>query len=203
VLRAATAWLLGSFIGWGIFLLDSAWSRSTAGDRFPFDILAGNLLVALFIVWRWRDTLALSRFRPNAADLAVALPVGYAMANIAVLLVGLPEFDRDWLFTNPYRALTVFCAVLLVPATEEILYRGTILAILLGRLHLVVAVAITTLAWASMHEGWLRAAIAGLLLCLVYLIRGRSVAAAFLAHAFANAFLLMPKLLLIIVLAKK
>ena len=125
------------------------------------------------------------------------------MANIAVLLVGVPEFKQDWIFTNPHRTLTIFCAVLLVPATEEILYRGTILAVLVGRLHLVVAVAITTLAWASTHEGWVRAAIAGLLLCIVYLVRGRSVGAAFLAHAFANAFLFMPKFLLTIALARE
>jgi membrane protease YdiL (CAAX protease family) len=129
--------------------------------------------------------------------LAVGVTLGYFVTNIVALLLGRTAFDHAWVITNPQRHLTLFCAVLVVPVAEELIYRGAILGSLLERTSIIWAVVITVTAAVLMHDVWWTALPSQILLCMAYLVRGRSLTASISAHMVANALIFAPALLIV------
>jgi membrane protease YdiL (CAAX protease family) len=87
--------------------------------------------------------------------------------------------------------------VLIMPVVEELIYRGAILASLLERTTTFWAIAVTVAAATIMHDSWRIALPDQILLCMAYLIRGRSVATSVIAHVVANALIFVPNLVIL------
>jgi exosortase E/protease (VPEID-CTERM system) len=137
------------------------------------DPLAAAAGLAVGAAWLWLDP-----GDPSAGALAAGLA-----ALPAALLAA-------WI------ALRVLGTVVLVPLIEEMFFRGYVLArIDAGGLALrIVAIAVSSLAFAALHGRWLEAGAAGVVFALVMLRRGR-VTDAVLAHAVANAVVALGALL--------
>lgn len=188
-------WFFPGVITWTIQYVNRWRSPFTAGRNLPFQAAVGDVIAVALFLWRWPRVFAVSRIRPCFMDLAVGTGIGYLMTNIQALMIGRTEFERDWLLTNSQRRLTFFCAVLIAPAAEELIYRGAILCSLLAKMPMPWAVLITVVAAAVQHDVWWLALPGQILLCVAYLIRGRSLASSTIAHLVANAVVFWPTIL--------
>ncbi len=195
--RIAFIWLLGGIIEWTMQYCNRWFSPSTASSNLPFEAALGNAIAVIFFLWKWPEMFALSRIRPRLGDLITGLLIGYAGANIAAALVGRVAFENDWIFIDPHRKLTIFCTALVAPLTEECIYRGGILALLLERTSTVWAAAITVTLAGIMHNSFWIAIPGQVLLTIAYLVRGRSLASSIIAHATANSVIFVPSLLIV------
>jgi membrane protease YdiL (CAAX protease family) len=195
--RLVFVWLFGGIIEWTIQYFNQWLSPSTASDYLPYEAAIGDVCAVLFFLWQWPYVFVLSRVKPRLADLAVGIPLGYLISNIAAVIIGREAILNEWVLTNPARKLTFICAVLIVPVAEELIYRGAILGSLLERTATFWAVVITAAAATVMHDYWLTAFPSQVLLCAAYLIRRRSLPASIIAHATANALVFAPSLLIV------
>ena len=153
---------------------------------YPIKALALAAAVGLF--WPVIGTL---RFTADPPALASGLAVGIFWlvmaeppdADLAAGLTGLGGAGLAvWLL------LRLFGTVLLVPMVEELFFRGYLLTRLDGvpLWRRVLALAVSSLAFAALHGRWLEAGVAGLIFGMVMLRRGR-VEDAILSHLIANA----------------
>jgi len=195
--RLVFVWLFGGIIEWIIQYFNRWLSPAIATQNLPFEAVIGGVVAVLFFLWKWPRMFAPSRFRPRLSDLAIGLPVGYLMTNIAAAIVGKSAFEADWMLTNPQRKLTFICAVVIVPVVEELIYRAAILGSLLQKTLPIWAVLITTTAATIMHDSWRVAFLGQALLCAAYLAGRRSLPASIIAHAVANAAIFAPGLLIV------
>jgi exosortase E/protease (VPEID-CTERM system) len=168
------------------FMLSSvAVSALSADPALGWPLIAAALaaaLAAFLPVWRAMD------WRPDPAAAGAGVLVG------AAWLAFDPGGGRD---AGPALAGAAFAAwavvrvlatVALVPLVEEAFFRGYLLTRLDrgGPAWRVVAVAVSSAAFAALHDRWLMAAAAGVIFALIKLRRGR-LPDAVLAHATANA----------------
>lgn len=186
--------------------LVALWLLWAASCAFADVHAAAGLLgvgAVLICLWKWRRVFGLSCLRPRASDLAFGALGGYLCYNIQVLI---PALRIPWPGTIswmsrpfPHQELLFVYSVLLIPATEELLSRGAMLASLLKKMPAPWAVLITSAAAAVVHlppARWSSAFVAWLILCGIYLVRGRSLPASFAAHAVTNALAWRPGLVL-------
>jgi membrane protease YdiL (CAAX protease family) len=195
--RLIFIWLFAAIIEWTLQYLNRALSPLTAADNLLYDVAIGDICATVLFIWRWPQIFASSRVRPRLIDFAVGIPTGYLMTNIAALIIGRSNFADQWIFTHPHRGLTLIAVVLIAPLEEELVYRGAFLGSLLPRTSTVWAVVITVAAATIMHDTWRVACVNQLLLCSVYLVCRRSLAASFIAHAVGNAVAFAPSLLFV------
>jgi len=194
--RLAFIWLFGGIIEWTIQYLNRWLYPSSAGGNLPFQAAAGDVCAVFFYLWKWPKMFALSRIRPQPADLVLGVMLGYLMTNIQAAMLGRSALNNDWLLTNPHRKLTFLCAVLIVPIAEELIYRAAILGSLLERTSTFWAVTLTVIAATIMHDVWWMALPGQILLCAAYVFRSRSLVSSITAHMVANALVFAPSLLI-------
>lgn len=136
--------------------------RRLAWSLDPVAIGAGAVVGIAWLV---------TRQAPSAADLGLAA----GLASLGATALAL------------WAVLRLAGTVLLVPFVEELFFRGYLLGRLSrgGTAAQIVAIAVSSAAFALLHDRWLIAAAAGIAFALVLLRRGRLTDAA-LAHAVAN-----------------
>lgn len=153
------------------------------GQHYPWRALAMGAVLAAF----WPALRALP-WRVDPLAIAAGLGIGI------LWIVTAPETGDA-----PYGALTgtalavwlvarLLGTTLFVPVIEELFFRDYLLLRLVpsGRTwQLAVAVIVSTVAFAALHDRWILAAIAGLVFVALTL-RSRNVTDAILAHALAN-----------------
>ncbi len=201
--RVAAVWLLWD-VGPLLFLYALGRVAPDVSEEYgPFVMAVLLFCAVLFCVWRLPHVLRLSRLRPTLGDLAIGGLGGYLCYNIEILI---PDLPIPWtLSTGPignsrsHLELLFICHVFVVPAAEELISRGVILASLLKKMSSPWAVLITSAAAAVLHlppARWSSVFVAWVILCGIYLARGRSLPASFAAHAVTNALGWFPGLVI-------
>lgn len=129
------------------------------------DPLAVALGVLVGLGWLWFDQ----------ADARAGMDLARALGGLSGWMLAI------WIVTR------LIGTVLLVPLVEEMFFRGYLLARLDGPApwRRLLAVAVSSAAFAALHGRWLAAGVAGVIFALVMLRRGR-VADAVIAHIAAN-----------------
>lgn len=156
---------------------------------YPLRVLIMLLALAPF----WAQYVAFEwRLDPVALGAGALVGLGWVVSHgdpgahdgeVAAMLAGMSAAGAaSWI------ALRVFGTVVLVPLIEELFFRGYLLARLDrgGLSWRIVAIAVSTAAFALLHGRWLEAGLAGLIFAGVFLRRQR-IGDAVLAHAVANA----------------
>jgi uncharacterized protein len=130
-------------------------------------------------------------WQPDVLSLAAGLAVGVGwivtapqgQEDVAAAVAGLPLWAASlWVVTR------ILGTTILVPLVEEMFFRGYLLARLDGHQlwRRVVAIVLSSAAFALLHGRWVEAFVAGLVFAAVMLRRGR-VTDAIWAHVTANA----------------
>jgi membrane protease YdiL (CAAX protease family) len=131
--------------------------------------------------------LALSRWKPTWKDAAIGLPAGI-LASVAPLF-----FAADpsrYLQASPH--YFVVPVLLLGPFLEESFCRGILLKSLRSCQPVWVAIPAVVFMTALIHQYFWFAIWAQLVLCLVYIVLGNSLAGSIICHISANAILFFP-----------
>ncbi|MEQ9258950.1 MAG: exosortase E/protease, VPEID-CTERM system [Roseovarius sp.] len=166
-------------------IVQAFWATPAMGYPLQVAMMAGAL-------WWFRRPLARLMAWPDwvACGAGLVVGVGWVLAAPeaeppAAALLALPP-----LAFLAWATLRILGTTLLVPAIEELFFRGYVLARLdTGSLAArALAIAVSSALFAALHGRWLEAGLAGLIFSLVYLRRGR-VADAIAAHAVANALI--------------
>ena len=175
-----------------IVFMASALLASTFNDTpavvYPLRVLAMAMVLAL--VWPhlralpWRlDPLAIGAGVFIAIYWIALGPAGPGeppIGEAGALLFGF------WLVTR------VVGTALFVPVIEELFFRGYLIDRIAPedapKRNVVIAVVISTAAFAALHDRWIAAAVAGVIFALLVL-RSRNVTDAIIAHAAANALI--------------
>jgi hypothetical protein len=157
------------------------------GVGMPLVTVVLGSVLALFL-----PVLGRLEWQPNALSLGSGLAVGVGWVLTAPVadprLSGILDELPFWLL-SAWIVARLVGTVILVPIVEELFFRGYLMARLdgPGRGRRVLAVAVSSLAFAALHGRWVEAAIAGAVFALVMLHRGR-VADAIWSHVVANGF---------------
>lgn len=198
--RLVVVWLLGGAVPGWLWYAQYGLAPLTA-EYGPFVTTFADVCAVLFVFWRWPRVFGLSRLRPRVSDLAVGALVGYLCINVSICLPAMGEWPwtvqmsafcprhRTMLFLK----LLFVCHVLVIPAVEELIFRGVILGSLCKRTSVLWAVLITAVAAAVLHDGPY-AFVPQLFLCGAYLARHRSIPASIAAHVVTNALVWWPNL---------
>jgi membrane protease YdiL (CAAX protease family) len=198
--RLVVAWLLGGLVPFCLWYVQYRVAPLTV-EYGPFVTAFVDVCAVLFFLWRWPRVFGLSRLRPGVSDFVVGALVGYLCTNVSVSLPAMGEWP--WILqvsafcprhrTMLFLKLLFVCHVLVMPAAEELIFRGMILGSLCKRTSVLWAVLITAAAAAVLHAGPY-AFVPQLFLCGAYLARHRSIPASITAHAVTNALVWWPNL---------
>jgi membrane protease YdiL (CAAX protease family) len=176
--------------------------RNVIDYRFALTLIQAILLFLLALVLR----APLHRLSTGAATVDGLRPVvWFTVAGVMFSLLGaftiamtnpgtpselpfsmtLQRWTSEFQVTGIPGRLVAY--VIVVPAFEELLFRGLILGFLLRRSAPWLALAISTLLFAAIHSNWLHATFAGLVYGLLYL-RYQSLMLCLIAHGLNNLF---------------
>jgi hypothetical protein len=172
-------------------------SALTIHSDLAFPARAAALAAALWFFWKWYRGLACS---PDGVAALAGAAVGLlwivtesrasqeSSLHLALESLG-PSLLIVWVVSR------IIGAALLVPVAEELFFRGYLLARidLGGWAGKVLAIVLSSLLFAALHERWIAATAAGIVFALIMLRRGR-VGDAILAHIIANSLILLPSL---------
>jgi membrane protease YdiL (CAAX protease family) len=154
------------------FPTDPAQGGRAAVARSAWLLLPAWFAFGMLLKWTW---VALQGVLPSS--------VGWVDQQSAIAAPGTPLLAWMSQAGNP-----AWSAVILAPLREELIYRGVILRIALGRLATPWAVLLASVAFALPHgSGFGYALATGVVLAAVYL-KARSLLAAIAAHAGCNFF---------------
>ena len=176
----------------GCFQVISGIRESIPGLRTPSHVWAYDsalshvIVLGIALAVRPR-ILTLSRWKPAWTDVAVGLLAGIAASVVPLLIVAGPAKHLSPI--QPYLAVPI---LLLAPLGEELLFRGVFLRSLLSHHRAWIAIPIVVVMAAIGHQNFWFALWSQLVLCLVYLARHNSLAAAIICHFCANVVAFLP-----------
>ncbi|MEL6586497.1 MAG: exosortase E/protease, VPEID-CTERM system, partial [Pseudomonadota bacterium] len=196
-------WNVARILPFAVFMF----SALLASTFFQHPALAYPLRVALMVGALWVFHRALARLSPRVDTVALGTGLAIGLAWIATTPAQDPDAAQGLQIALAGLggvALTIWIAAriigtaILVPVIEELFFRSYLLDRLIPKRtwpFILLGVAISTAAFAILHDRWLAAALAGLVFAWLALRPQGRVEDAILSHMVANAAIALAALL--------
>jgi membrane protease YdiL (CAAX protease family) len=174
-------------------LLDAMHRAMVGSDNYHRHPYYGYMLATgffTFVVWLQKPRLfSLSRWRPTLPSFSIAVTAAILAQAIFMSFVADPrKFFAPQIF--PYSDFIP--VAVLAPVLEELFFRGAVLKSLAMRVSPPIAILLVSLAAAAEHRSFLTALPIQIMLSVVYVAFGDSLAASIACHIMLNAFPFLP-----------
>ena len=172
-----------------LLFLNDQWRPDLVPLLFPIWSVVSGAIAAVYSRPNWKTIFRTDRWSTKWRLAVFALMAGSLLA-VALRELGMRRLTVPQA-TTPMKIGFVLMILLLVPAVEEVLFRGIILDRLLNQKSVIVSILLTSVAAALCHSALIPAFIEQVALGSVYVAGRRSLGASMMAHLSINVVALV------------